>query len=206
MLHVPDFLGYADAIAMARDHRNAGGARIGAQKGRQRVVAAARRPRDPSGQRPGRRFLSAPSREELAVLAEQLKRARELAVETVRWAAGLPFPDVARRLRIRRTAASRRVPDECGPDRLLPRVWTSLPTNTKPTFEEYQVPYSNALHSQLKRARRVSSSARWRAALNRRPPARRGPGRSPTKLASIGSPNPYRMRRSFARSGDRSSL
>ena len=38
-------------------------------------------------------FHRAPTRRELAPLAEQLERARELAVEAVRWTGTLGFPD-----------------------------------------------------------------------------------------------------------------
>jgi coenzyme F420-reducing hydrogenase alpha subunit len=38
-------------------------------------------------------FYSVPTRAELAPMAETLKRARDIAVELVRWTARLPFPD-----------------------------------------------------------------------------------------------------------------
>ena len=59
LLHAPDFLGYASAVELARDHRAARRARPRAQAGRQPDRRAPRRPADPSGQRAGRRLLAA---------------------------------------------------------------------------------------------------------------------------------------------------
>jgi coenzyme F420-reducing hydrogenase alpha subunit len=93
MLHAPDFLGYPDAVQMAQDHPDL------VQKGLQlkkagnevlRVLGG--REIHPINVRVGG-FYRAPTREELGPLAEQLKWARETALETVKWAAGLPFPD-----------------------------------------------------------------------------------------------------------------
>jgi sulfhydrogenase subunit alpha len=39
-------------------------------------------------------FYRAPTQAELRTLADPLERARETALETVRWAATLPFPEV----------------------------------------------------------------------------------------------------------------
>ena len=38
-------------------------------------------------------FYKAPSKASLRALTEQLKWAREAALETIRWAASMPFPD-----------------------------------------------------------------------------------------------------------------
>ena len=43
-------------------------------------------------------FYRAPRRRELRPLAEELKRARDWALATVRWTAGFDFPDVRARL------------------------------------------------------------------------------------------------------------
>ena len=64
MLHAPDFLGYAGAIEMARDHADIVRRGPRSQKGRQCDHRASRRPRDSSDQCPRRRLLScaAPAR------------------------------------------------------------------------------------------------------------------------------------------------
>ena len=53
-------------------------------------------------------FYRTPTRAELMPLAESLKQARDLAIETLRWACGLSVSRCRPRLRVRRTAASRR--------------------------------------------------------------------------------------------------
>ena len=52
-------------------------------------------------------FYRAPTRRELRTLVEPLERAREAALETVRWTAGFEFPERASRLRARRALRSR---------------------------------------------------------------------------------------------------
>jgi coenzyme F420-reducing hydrogenase alpha subunit len=68
MLHAPDFLGYPDVVALARDHRAIVGTRIAAQEGGQRRARGDRRARDPPRQHPGRRLLpcSAPDRADVS--------------------------------------------------------------------------------------------------------------------------------------------
>jgi sulfhydrogenase subunit alpha len=93
MLHAPDFLGYDGAIDMARDHGDAVRRGLDLKKAGNEIVAlVGGREIHPINVRVGG-FYRVPTRRELAPLAERLKRARELALETVRWVAGLDFPD-----------------------------------------------------------------------------------------------------------------
>ena len=57
LLHAPDFLGYPDAISLARDHRDIVERGLELKKTGQRHPRTGRRPRHPPGQRPGRRVL-----------------------------------------------------------------------------------------------------------------------------------------------------
>ena len=57
LLHAPDFLGYPDVIALARDHRDRRRTRTAAEEGRQRDPRGGRRPGDPPGQPADRRLL-----------------------------------------------------------------------------------------------------------------------------------------------------
>src|SRR5208282_963381 len=97
MLHAPDFLGFPDAIRMARDHgeivRN-GLALKKAGNDLMRVLGG--REIHPVSVKAGG-FHRVPTRSELAPMAETLKRARDIAVDLVRWAAGLPFPEFEER-------------------------------------------------------------------------------------------------------------
>jgi coenzyme F420-reducing hydrogenase alpha subunit len=93
LLHAPDFLGYPDAIQMARDHPEIVQRGLKLKKagnGIMRVVGG--REVHPINTRIGG-FYKAPAKKSLRALTEQLKWSREAALETIRWAAGMPFPD-----------------------------------------------------------------------------------------------------------------
>src|SRR5215470_8457439 len=93
MLHAPDFLGYPDAIQMAQDHPDAVQRGLRLKKtGNEIVTLIGGREIHPVNVRVGG-FYKAPSKRDLERLAEKLKWARDAARETVRWVAGLPFPD-----------------------------------------------------------------------------------------------------------------
>src|SRR5208282_4311458 len=94
MLHAPDFLGYAGAVEMARDHREVVEQGLQMKKAGNALMAlVGGREIHPINVRVGG-FYRAPTPAELRSLADMLERARETALETVRWAATLPFPDV----------------------------------------------------------------------------------------------------------------
>jgi len=93
MLHAPDFLGYPDAIQMAKDHRAAVERGLQLKKaGNQIVTVLGGREIHPINVRVGG-FYKIPAKRDLIDLAESLKRARDAALETVRWTAGFDFPD-----------------------------------------------------------------------------------------------------------------
>jgi len=93
MLHAPDFLGYPDAIQMARDHSEVVQRGLRLKKtGNEIVRLVGGREVHPINVRVGG-FYKVPTRRELEPLAEQLKWARDAALETVRFVAKLPFPD-----------------------------------------------------------------------------------------------------------------
>jgi len=96
LLHAPDFLGYESAIAMARDHQGEVERGLQLKKaGNEIVQLIGGREIHPINVRVGG-FYRVPTRRELAPLAERLKWARDAAQETVRWVAGLEFPDCER--------------------------------------------------------------------------------------------------------------
>jgi coenzyme F420-reducing hydrogenase alpha subunit len=93
MLHAPDFLGYADAIQMAKEHGEVVQRALQLKKiGNQIVTAVGGREIHPINVRVGG-FYRVPTRQELAALVEPLKWARDAARDAVRWTAKLPFPD-----------------------------------------------------------------------------------------------------------------
>src|SRR5215469_1588572 len=96
MLHAPDFLGYPDAITMARDHKAAAERALALKKaGNELLRLLGGREIHPINARIGG-FYRVPSRAELVPVTDSLKRARDQAVETLRWTAGFDFPEFVR--------------------------------------------------------------------------------------------------------------
>ncbi|HZE03805.1 MAG TPA: Ni/Fe hydrogenase subunit alpha [Solirubrobacteraceae bacterium] len=94
LLHAPDFLGYPDFVQMARDHPRLAEQGLQMKKaGNALMTAVGGREVHPINVRVGG-FYRAPRRGELRALREELQRARETALETVGWTAGLSFPDL----------------------------------------------------------------------------------------------------------------
>jgi coenzyme F420-reducing hydrogenase alpha subunit len=150
MLHAPDFLGYESAFTMAADHAEIveRGLRT-KQAGNALIALIGGREIHPINVRVGG-FYRAPDRRDLEPVRRQLERARDEALETVRWTASLPFPDLERDYEF----VSLRSPvDEYPIDR--GRVVSSRGIDIEPaafdeTFEEVQVPHSTALHARVR--------------------------------------------------------
>lgn len=93
MLHAPDFLGYEDAIQMAKDHREIVERGLRLKKtGNQIVSLLGGREIHPINVRVGG-FYKVPDKRDFSDLREKLERGRDEAIENVRWAAQLSFPD-----------------------------------------------------------------------------------------------------------------
>ncbi|MCX7824655.1 MAG: Ni/Fe hydrogenase subunit alpha [Verrucomicrobiae bacterium] len=93
LLHAPDFLGYEDAIQMARKHGSAVLRGLKLKKvGNDIVTLLGGREIHPINVRVGG-FYRVPTKKELRALIEPLKWARDAALETVEWTGGLKFPD-----------------------------------------------------------------------------------------------------------------
>ncbi|MDZ7288311.1 MAG: Ni/Fe hydrogenase subunit alpha [candidate division KSB1 bacterium] len=93
LLHAPDFLGYEDAIQMAKDYPEAVQRGLQLKKiGNELVTLIGGREIHPVNVRVGG-FYKVPTKQDLAPLLEKLKWARDAALETVRWTATLEFPD-----------------------------------------------------------------------------------------------------------------
>jgi sulfhydrogenase subunit alpha len=148
LLHAPDFLGYPSAIDMAKDHRAVVERGLALKRtGNEVLTAIGGRAIHPVNVRVGG-FYRVPTRRELAPLAEQLRHARDLSLETVRWVAGFDFPDfdgeydlVALRHPTQYPILAGRVASTGGLD-LGPRELDEA-------LVEQQVPHSTALHASL---------------------------------------------------------
>jgi coenzyme F420-reducing hydrogenase alpha subunit len=149
MLHAPDFLGYQDAIQMARDHPQVVQRGLQLKKvGNDLMILLGGREIHPINVRVGG-FYKVPTRAELAPIAERLKWARDAAGETVRWVATLPFPEFEQDY----VFVSLRHPDEYpfNEGHLVSNRGLDIPVrNYGDYFEEEHVAHSNALHSVLK--------------------------------------------------------
>lgn len=95
MLHAPDFLGAPDVITVAKTHRGAVERGLALKKaGNQLQELIGGRSIHPVNVRLGG-FYSVPTRADLRPMAEQLRRALDDALATVRWVAKFEFPDLA---------------------------------------------------------------------------------------------------------------
>jgi sulfhydrogenase subunit alpha len=93
MLHAPDFLGYDGAVQMARELPRDVERGLALKKvGNEVLALIGGREIHPINVRVGG-FYRAPTRTELRSLVDPLERAREAALETVRWTAEFPFPE-----------------------------------------------------------------------------------------------------------------
>jgi coenzyme F420-reducing hydrogenase alpha subunit len=93
LLHAPDFLGYEGAIELATRHRSIVQRGLELKKvGNQLVELVGGRAIHPVNVRVGG-FYRVPTERELARFAPSLERARDLALETVRWVETFDFPD-----------------------------------------------------------------------------------------------------------------
>jgi sulfhydrogenase subunit alpha len=148
MLHAPDFLGYPDAIAMARDHPEMVKLGLKLKKvGNDLVSFLGGREIHPINLRVGG-FYQVPTRKELRALTDKLEWAREAALQTIKWVAGFPFPEFAPDYAF----VSLRQADEypLNEGRLVSNRGLDIPVGAyEEHFTEEQAPYSHALHSRL---------------------------------------------------------
>ncbi|HZD87186.1 MAG TPA: nickel-dependent hydrogenase large subunit, partial [Gaiellaceae bacterium] len=149
MLHAPDFLGYESAIELARDAPEAVERGLALKRtGNEVMTLVGGREIHPINVRVGG-FYRVPSRRELRALVEPLERAREAALETVRWTAGFEFPE--RTVDCDLVALAQ--PGEYAIERGRIRSSGGLdlaPAEYDEHFEELHVERSNALQSQLR--------------------------------------------------------
>ncbi len=148
MLHAPDFLGYPDAMAMARDHPDA--VRRGLklkQYGNAIMALLGGREIHPVNLRVGG-FWRAPSRARIADLSARAAWAVEAAEATVDWVAGLDFPAFERDYRFLAVADGASYPLAPGP--VASTVGDPVPPSRfEEVVEEIHAPHSTALHAVL---------------------------------------------------------
>jgi coenzyme F420-reducing hydrogenase alpha subunit len=148
LLHAPDFLGYPDAISMARDQREVVERGLALKKAGNRLMEfIGGRAIHPINVRLGG-FYSVPTRAELATLADQLRQALDEALATVTWASGFEFPDLEIDHELLALTAPGHYPIENG--EIARSAGTSFAAaEFGDHVVESQVPYSTALHATL---------------------------------------------------------
>ncbi len=146
MLHAPDFLGFEDAVAMARDHGDIVRTGLAIKKaGNAIVTLVGGREIHPINVRVGG-FYKTPSKASLKKLSESLAPARDHVLSVLTWAKALPFPEfeadyemVALRHGAEYPFNEGRIASTKGLD--------ADAANYESAFTERQEPHSTALHS-----------------------------------------------------------
>jgi coenzyme F420-reducing hydrogenase alpha subunit len=148
LLHAPDFLGYPDAISLAKDRRGFVERGLALKKAGNRLMEQiGGRAIHPINVRLGG-FYSVPMPDELKPLSEMLQKAMDDALYTVRMVADFDFPDLTFDHELLALTDPNRYAIEDG----------AIARSAGPTFgiaefldhvTESQVPYSTALHATL---------------------------------------------------------
>lgn len=149
MLHAPDFLGYDGAVDMAKDHGDVVRQGLELKKAGNAIVSlVGGREIHPINVKVGG-FYKAPLRRDMEALGEKLKTARDTALETVRWVAGLDIPDRQRDYIFVALRHDGEYPFNEG--RVVSNRGLDIPVEVYDDhFEELHVERSTALHSRMR--------------------------------------------------------
>jgi coenzyme F420-reducing hydrogenase alpha subunit len=149
MLHAPDFLGYEDAITMAKDHPEVVQRALRLKKiGNHLVTLLGGREIHPISAAVGG-FYKVPAKNLLHELEEDLKWALDASVQTVRLTAGLEFPDFEQDYEFVALRNPSEYPFNEG--RLVSNRGLDIDAaEYEDTFIEQHVKHSNALHSVIR--------------------------------------------------------
>ncbi len=146
MLHAPDFLGYADVIEMARDHREVVEKALRLKKTGNRIVQIlGGREIHPISAAVGG-FHRVPTKQQLRELVPDLEWALAAASEAVQWTSSLEFPIFEQDYEL----VALRHPDEYpfNEGRLVSNHGLNIDAaEYEDHFQELHVKHSNALHS-----------------------------------------------------------
>ena len=170
MLHAPDFLGYPDAIQMARDHGDMVKAGLALKKtGNAIIRLLGGREIHPVNVKIGG-FYRVPAKPELKPLTEELKAAHDAATAILKWASAFPFPDFTRDYEFVALRHPSEYPFNEG--RIVSSYGIDLAVADYDTeFEERHVAHSTALQSVTKKrgSYLVGPMARYNLNYNRLP-------------------------------------
>jgi len=149
MLHAPDFLGYADVIELAKDHRAVVEKALRLKKTGNRIVQLlGGREIHPISAAVGG-FHKMPTRNQLREMVPDLEWALEASLEAVRWTSTLQFPDFEQDYEF----VALRHPEEYpfNEGRLVSNRGLDIDAaEYEGHFTEFHVKHSNALHSVIR--------------------------------------------------------
>jgi sulfhydrogenase subunit alpha len=148
LLHAPDFLGYESGLHMAQDRPDLLQRGLQLKKAGNRLMEViGGRAVHPVNLRVGG-FYRAPDRRALDGVRAELDQARQLALETVIWVAGFPFPDFDQDYQFVSLRHPADYPITVG--RVVSNRGLDIAVRDYAQhFTEVHVPHSNALHSLL---------------------------------------------------------
>ncbi len=171
ILHAPDFLGYEDVIRMSKDHPKEVQRALDLKKAGNAIVRlVGGREIHPVNVRVGG-FYRVPTRAELMTLVDPLERAREHALETVRWVSTFDVPDFVQDYEFVALRHPLEYPFNEG--RLVSNKGLDIAVREYDAhFTEEHVAHSNALHSVLdgRPSYLVGPMARYSLNFDRLPP------------------------------------
>lgn len=149
MLHAPDFLGYDDAIQMAKDHNSIVQMGLKLKKiGNDILNVIGGREIHPINVRVGG-FYKLPSKKELMNLVDPLKWAVDASIRTVKFVSKLSFPEFERPYEFVALHNEKEYPIIEG--RIISNKGLNIEVSEyENNFIEEHVPYSTALHSIIK--------------------------------------------------------
>ena len=191
MLHAPDFLGYPDAIQMARDHREVVEQGLRLKKiGNRIVTLLGGREIHPISAAVGG-FYKVPIKSQLRELEDDLKWAMEASLATVKLVAGFEFPEFEQDYEFVALSHPEDYPFNEG--QLVSNRGLSIDAaEYEDHFVEQQVKHSNALHSVVRGRGSyfVGPLARFNLNFDKLP----APAREAAKTAGLAPPvrNPFR--------------
>jgi len=147
-LHLPDFLGYPDAVRLAQDQPERVKRALQLKKtGNELMTLLGGREIHPINVKVGG-FYRVPRKAELLAVRDKLEQAREIALETVRFVAGLNFPDLKPDYTFVSLREEGAYPILQG--RIVSNRGLDIPVSAfEQHFQEEHVPHSNALHATL---------------------------------------------------------
>ena len=148
-LHAPDFLGYPDVLAMAKRHKDLVEMALRLKKiGNDLMVFLGGREIHPISARVGG-FYKTPTVGDIRSLKTELEWARKAAEKTLKWTAGLTFPDFEQDYEFVCLRHPQEYPLNEG--KLISNRGLDIPVSEfNKHIKEIHVPHSNALHSVIR--------------------------------------------------------